>query len=154
MARRADWDVDDFEILPNPSRINIPQTFEIISDDGFEIVTNENKSTDRHSTTSGIEQPIESFNEVKPQSSPYVRYGSAASIPCINSFDYKSILTSKSIAPSNNIMDFIRADQSTKCSFINNDLNDVLSDYTRDRENLVRLAKQRQDEFIKAMRLD
>ena len=123
-------------------------------DDGFEIVTNENKSTDTHSTTSSIDQPIESVDEVKPQSSPYIRYGSAASIPCTNNFDYKSILTSKPIAPSNNLMDLIRADQSTKCSFSNNDLNDVLSEYTRDRENLVRLAKKRQDEFIKAMRLD
>ncbi|UJR15628.1 hypothetical protein I4U23_002564 [Adineta vaga] len=151
MARRADWDVDDFEILSNTSTVNLPQTSEIIYDDGFEIVINKNKSTDTNFVASIIEK---ANDEVKPQSPHYIRYGSAADIPFENSFDYKSILSPKPILSSNNIMTLIRANQSEKSLDFKNNLNDVLIDYTRDRENLIRMAKQRQQDFIKAMRLD
>ena len=88
-----------------------------------------------------------------------VRYGSAAMIPHTEGFDFKSIFQSKpSISstngPKSELLDFLENEKSKQRTSIPNDLRDLLDDNDRDRHQLVQVARQAQQEFIDAIRLD
>jgi hypothetical protein len=83
-----------------------------------------------------------------------IRYGSAADIPYDEGFNLKSILNSKPIIPSNNIMTLLNDNKFPKHPPLNNNFNELLTNHIRDRENLLQIAKQTQQDFINAINLD
>ena len=83
-----------------------------------------------------------------------VRYGSAANIPHQHSFDLKSILSSKPVAPSNDLMDSVKDNELRQLSVHTNNLDELLINYTRDHENLIQIARKTQEDFINNMNLD
>ncbi|CAF0797425.1 unnamed protein product [Rotaria sp. Silwood1] len=100
-----------------------------------------------------------SFNSLPP------RYGSAADIPYDEGFDLKSILNSKPTIPSNDIMSVLNNNNNNdnnnklqqnqqQYSSVTNNLNELLISYARDRDNLLQIARQVQQDFINAMNLD
>ena len=103
-----------------------------------------------HQVKSLLEKPSLStnFNQL------LVRYGSAANIPHQDSFDLKSILSSKPVMSSNDLMNSVKNSELQQLSVYTNNINELLIDYTRDRENLIRIARKTQEDFISAMNLD
>ncbi|CAF0994388.1 unnamed protein product [Adineta steineri] len=85
------------------------------------------------------EKSITINNQSKPVNSSYlpIRYGSAANIPYKSDFDLESIVD-------NNVQ---------KYPTVNN-INELLIQHVHDRNNLIQLAKQTQQDFIKAIHLD
>ncbi|CAF1236741.1 unnamed protein product [Rotaria sordida] len=151
-------DDDDFEILYDTSSIEVPHTFE----------SHDSKSLSLTNMDSIVEKPIthdnQIINEIKPSSSINfnnipLRYGSAADIPYEEGFDLKTILNSKPIIPSNDIMNLLNTNklqqqQQQQHGFFTNNLNELLISYTRDHENRIQIARQTQQDFINAMNLD
>jgi hypothetical protein len=103
-----------------------------------------------------IESNTHIVDEVKPSSSKHfsLRYGSAADIPSEDGFDLKSIVNAKPVLSSNDLITLLDDNQLENHAYINNNYNELLISYVNDRENLVQIAKQNQEEFINAINLD
>ncbi|CAF1139556.1 unnamed protein product [Adineta steineri] len=169
MARRADWDTDDgFEVLNRTYPI---ENFEFIENDTFEIVPCKNESLSLINTkpiqyVTVIDQPIDidvktslENSSKLPTNQNYtpIRYGSAAIIPYNEGFDLKSIVNRNSISPdksSNDLMAILQNDKTTKQSFTDNHLQQIINDNNYERQSLVHIAKQAQQDFINAIHLD
>jgi len=85
-----------------------------------------------------------------------VRYGSAAIIPHNQSFDLKSILTRTTNRPnpSNDILSMLQTSKPKAPLLKENSLQQLLIDNDHDRQSLVQIARQAQQDFIDAIRLD
>jgi hypothetical protein len=105
-----------------------------------------------------IEKPI--VSEVKPSlenaSSLPMRYGSAAVIPYDEGFDLKSILTDKPILPdqTNDLISILQDGKSKKQFLPAINLQQILIDNDQDRQNIVQIAKQAQQDFMNAIYLN
>lgn len=146
----------------------------ILEDDSFEMVPSKNKPLLLINTSNPIqhvtiiEKPVSSsikidepvVNDVKQslENSPYLptRYGSAAIIPYDEGFDLKSLLTRRSTLPNqtNDLVNMLRNDKPKKQFIRDNSIQQLLIDNDHDRQNLVQIAKQAQQDFINAIRLD
>jgi hypothetical protein len=177
---------DDFEILNQPSSITSQKhigllnklniglflhriDFFSVEDDSFEIVPSKNKSPSLINTNpiqdvSIIEKPVSittdksTVNELEnsSNSSLPIRYGSAAAIPHNQSFDLKSILTTKTERPkpTNDLLSMLQESKPKNYLLKENNLQQLLIDNDHDRQSLVQIARQAQQDFIDAIRMD
>ena len=84
------------------------------------------------------------------------RYGSAAVIPHNEGFDLKSILSTKPELPkpNNDLLSLLERPKPKNPLSKDNSFQQLLIDNDHDRQSLVQIAKQAQEDFINAIRLD
>ena len=87
-----------------------------------------------------------------------VRYGIAAMIPYDDEFDLQSVLNAKSSIPfsnqaNNDLLMFLQNEKSKKPIIHDSQLHDLLKDNSRDRDNLVQVARKAQQDFLDAIQL-
>ncbi len=149
--------------------------FGLLEDDSFEIVSPKNTSsllinTDnpiQHTTI--IEKPVSTsikidkpptVNEAKQSTENSsclpIRYGSAAVIPYDHGFDLKAVLARKPSLPiqTNDLISILQNNKTKKPLSKDNNLQQILIDNDYNRQNLVQIAKQAQQDFIDAIHLD
>jgi hypothetical protein len=132
--------------------------FDISDNDYFEVLpcSNESHSLINTNPPRPVVEPIQIDKpSLENLSRLPLRYGSAFDIPYDDGFDLKSILSSKPILPLNDVMSLLRDDKIQKQPpSINNNFKELLLDHARDRENLVKIARQNQQDFMNAINLD
>jgi hypothetical protein len=183
MARRADWDNDDDyrqvkTIISYHKRhfiCNISNVI-ILENDTFEILPCKNKPSSLTNTNPlppvtiidiPISTPIEitegkqSLENSSPPSTSSnclpTRYGSAAIIPHDDGFDLKSILSSRPSLSNqtNDILNYLQHEKTKKRVYtVDDNLHQLLIDNGQDRQSLVQVARQAQEDFMNAIHLD
>ncbi|CAF2753733.1 unnamed protein product [Rotaria sp. Silwood2] len=174
MSRQTDYDAaDNFEILNQISPIKNQEQFEFIEGNVFKTIPCKNKSPSPISSNPiqhvtiiekeeqipvKIDQPISNENSSSLTNTNQlpIRYGAASIIPHDDGFDLKSILVSKPSLPiqTNDFMSIIQDDKSKKTSFKDNTIQQILINSNQDLKHLLQSAKQAQQDFIDAIRLD